>query len=78
VVEPLNDLTDHQIEDLSRQYPSGDHPIYGLNLPTEIERRERLADRRYILTAIVISAISAFFSLVAAIASLVTVFLERE
>jgi hypothetical protein len=78
MVTPLHDLTDHQVEDLSQEYPSGNHPVYGLNLPTEIERQERLANRRYILTAIVISAMSAFFSMVATIATLITIYVERE
>jgi hypothetical protein len=64
-------------EDLSREYPSGNRSVYGLNLPSEIERRERLRNGR-ILTAIVIAAISAFFSMVAAIASLITIFLGRD
>jgi hypothetical protein len=78
MVAPVHDLTDHQLEDLSREYPSGNRTVYGLSLPTEIERQERLANRRYILTAIVISAMSAFFSMVAAIATLITIYLERE
>jgi hypothetical protein len=78
MVAPLHDWTDHPVEDPSREYPSGDRPVYGLTFPTEIERQERLANRRYILTAIVIAAVAAFFSMVAAIASLITIFLERE
>jgi hypothetical protein len=78
MVTPLHDSTDHPVEDLSPEDPSGNRPVYGLNLPTKIERQERLANRRYILTAIVISAMSAFFSMVAAITSLITIYLERE
>jgi hypothetical protein len=78
MVTPLHDLTGHQVEDLSGEYPSGNRPVYGLNLPTEIERQELRANRRYILSAIVISAMSAFFSMVAAVAALITIYLERE
>ncbi len=73
---PLYKLTDKELTALERDYPRGVHPTYGPDLGAEIARRRNQTSRRYALAAVVIAAVSAVASMVAALASWFTVYMR--
>jgi hypothetical protein len=76
--KPLYALTNKELVALEQDYPRGNHPTYGLDLRAEIERRERKRSRRYTLAGIGLAALAALGSMIAAIASWVTIYLEHH
>jgi hypothetical protein len=68
--KPLSDWTDAELASRERAYPVDDQ--YGLELRAEIQRRESRKDRRLVLAGIIFAAVSAFASMIAALASLLT------
>ena len=69
--KPLKEWTNAELAGKERTYPLGD--VYGDELRAEIGRREIVRNRRYVLAGIIVAAVSAFGSMVAAIASLIAV-----
>lgn len=78
MTKALHELTDTELADLEREYPRGDHPIYRTDLGAEVARRRAIQTERRALTAIIIAAISATASAVAAIASWYTIYLSQH
>jgi hypothetical protein len=76
MAEELYNLSDAQLAALERDYPTGVHPIYGPTLAAEINRRRVLQAQRNSFVSVSIAAASAFFSMCAAIASWVTIYLR--
>jgi hypothetical protein len=76
--KPPYALTNKELAKLERDYPRGDHPIYRLDLKAEIERRERRRNRFYALTGIGLAALAALSSMIAAIASWATIYLDHH
>ena len=74
---PLHDLTDRQLDERHRTYPRGNDPTYGLDLGAEVERRERLRNRHAALAAARWAAVAAIGSLLAALASWITIFVHK-
>jgi hypothetical protein len=72
----LHNWTDKELAERLRDYPSGIDPLHGANLGAEIERRRNLRNGRYALASVMIAAIAAVASMVAAIASWVTVYMK--
>ena len=65
----LFEFTNRELADLERTYPSGHHPLYGLSLKAEIERRRNQRNARYTLASVIIAMVAALASAAAAIAS---------
>lgn len=76
--KPLHDLTDQELEERERSYPRGVDPTYGADLGAEVERRERIRNRRAALTATRWAAAAAVGSLLAAVASWITIYFDHH
>jgi hypothetical protein len=71
---PFSELTDKELGQKERSYPIGDS--YGDELRLEINRRDGKRSQRYVLAGIIVAAVSAFGSMIAAIASLIAIYLK--
>jgi hypothetical protein len=76
--KPLHQLTDKELAERHRTYPRGIDPTYGANLGAEVERRQNQRNRRYALAAVAFAAISAFGSMIAAIASWAAIYFHAK
>jgi hypothetical protein len=68
--KPLHEWTNRALADRERSYPAGRDPNYGPTVMAEIERRRARSNQLFTFYGLVFTAISAFGSMVAAIASL--------
>jgi hypothetical protein len=76
--KPLYEWTDKELLDQQRSYPSGNDPTHGWNIKGEIERRKSEMHKTYAMIAVIVATIAVLGSLVAAIASWVSVFLAHH
>jgi len=74
----LYEWTDKELLERQRSYPSGNDPVHGWNLNAEIKRRKSQTLRTYAMIAVIVAAIVALGSMVAAIASWLTNFLAQH
>ncbi len=75
-VKEVYELTNKELKERLRLYPTGIDPRYGPNLAAENERRQGLKNRRYTLFAIIFAATSAFGSMIAAFTSWYMIYLN--
>jgi hypothetical protein len=73
---PLSEWTEKELAERERSYPRVD-PTYGLDLAAEINRRRARKSQRYVLASVIIAAVSAFGSMVAAIVSLISLYVKK-
>jgi hypothetical protein len=71
---PFSELTDKELRQKERSYPIGD--LYGDELRLEINRRDGKRSQHYVPAGIIVAAVSAFGSMIAAIASLIAIYLK--
>jgi hypothetical protein len=77
-IKPLHEWTDKELAERERIYPLGVDPLHGPSLGAEINRRNNQRNRRYVLASVICAAIAAFGSMIAAIASLLTIYLAHR
>ena len=73
--KPFHEWTRNELRTKERVYPIADE--YGEEIRAEIIRRAALRNERYLLASVVVAAISALGSMIAAIATLLALYRLR-
>ena len=73
--KPFHEWTRNELRTKERVYPIADE--YGEEIRAEIIRRAALRNERYLLASVVVAAISALGSMIAAIATLLALYQLR-
>jgi hypothetical protein len=72
---PVHKWTKQELLQKERGYPLGE--VYGDQIRAEIIRRAALRNERYLLASVIVAAISALGSMIAAVATLIALYQLR-
>lgn len=75
IEKPVHKWTKHELLQMERGYPLGE--VFGDQIRAEIIRRAALRNERYLLAGVIVAAVSALGSMIAAVATLIALYQLR-